>query len=242
MTAPALTIIGAGLMTVTTEVAVLLAAFVSRDVVATEKVLVIKPTSEGVMIMVTVAVAFGAKLPREQVTMPPLFEHVPTVALAETNVAPAGRGLVNTTSSAVPGPRLVTTMVLVSASPVTTGPGAAARLTPASATGRCTVATAEATLLPGFESVSLAPTLAVFVRRTVLAPEGRTAAVGITTTVTVATAPVFSVPRLARTVFAFVSATPWEGVAESKVTPAGRALVKATDVAAFGPLLATVKV
>ena len=57
----ALTIIGAGLMTVTTELAVLLAAFVSRDVVATEKVLVIKPTSEGVMIMVTVAVAYGAK-------------------------------------------------------------------------------------------------------------------------------------------------------------------------------------
>ena len=67
-------------------------------------------------------------------------------------------------------------------------------------------------------------------------------AVGTTTTVTVATAPVFKVPRLAMTLVAFVITIPCDELAENSVTPAGRTLVKATEEAVFGPLLVTVKV
>jgi len=81
--------------------------------VATDTVLVNLPTSDGVITITIVALSLDAKSPSEHVTIPLMFEQVPTVELAETKAAPAGKGSVTTTAKAVPGPRLVTTIVFV---------------------------------------------------------------------------------------------------------------------------------
>jgi hypothetical protein len=201
-----------------------------------------KPTMEFVSTRVTVALVFVARLPKEHVTTPPALEQVPTVVVADPSVVPAGRGSVNTTARAVADPALVTRIVFVRALPAKTGSGAPPWLIFRPVTGRVTVITALAVLLPGLGSVSAGHTLAVFVRRILLIPEGRTEGDGTATMATVATAPVVKVPRLARTVLPFVRTTPCDGVAETNIRPVGTILVKAMELAVLGPPLATVKV
>src|SRR5258708_37212328 len=53
------------------------------------------PTTVGVMTIVTVADDKALIVPKLAVTTPPLCEDVPWLATADTNVAPAGRTLVN---------------------------------------------------------------------------------------------------------------------------------------------------
>ena len=65
---------------------------------------------------------------------------------------------------------------------------------------------------------------------------------GTTDTTTVAAEPGFNAPRLAMTPAAFVTKLPWDELAASRVTLAGRILVKATAEAVFGPPFMTVKV
>jgi hypothetical protein len=88
-------------------------------------------------------------------------------------------------------------------------------------------------LLPGVGSVSLPVTLAVFA----IVP----VAVVMTTRVTVALALSVRMPRPQTTVLVPVQ-LPWLGVAETKLTPAGKMSVIVTPVALLGPLLVAVRV
>jgi hypothetical protein len=59
---------------------------------------------DGLVTIVTVAVAVGTKFPRLAVTVPELLLTVPWVVVAELNVKPAGNMSVTTTFVAVEGP------------------------------------------------------------------------------------------------------------------------------------------
>ena len=190
----------------------------------------------------TVALALEARSPKEHVTTPPMFEQVPTEDVAERKDAPAGSGLVKTTFTAVPGPRLVTTIILVSGRVAAAGLGVRSVLKPKSATGRFRAVVITTTLFDGLGSVSLAATLAAFVSVNELIPcpikaRGRT-----TPMVTVATAPVEIVPRLPMTLVALVITNPWDDAAETSVTPGGNMFVNATEEAGLGPRFETVNV
>jgi hypothetical protein len=91
-----------------------------------------------------------------------------------------------------------------------------------------TVVVAEAELLAGLGSASLALTVAVLVTVPTV--------VGVALTVTVAAAPEESDPRLQVSVPEAKVQLPWVEDAELKPTPAGRASVTTTPVAAEGPL------
>src|SRR5262245_3655998 len=73
--------------------------------------LVIVPTTVGVAVMVTVAVALLVRVPRLHVTTLLVWVNVPCEDVAETNVTPAGSGSVSTTLLEDEGPRLVTRRV-----------------------------------------------------------------------------------------------------------------------------------
>ena len=120
--------------------------------------------------------------------------------------------------------------------------GATVKPRPMSTTGRWKVVRTVTVLLAGLGSISLDATMAVLVSIAEFIPGGMRADEGATTTVTVATAPVERFPRLPKTVVAFVITSPWEEMAETKVTPAGNTLVNATELAESGPKLATKKV
>ena len=96
-----------------------------------------------------------------------------------------------------------------------------------------TVVTAVEVLLAVLESDSVADTVAVLLKLP--------AAVGVTTRVTVALALLLIVPRGQLTVLVPLQ-LPWPGVAETKLTPAGKVSVKLTPVAVEGPLLVMVRV
>ena len=66
------------------------------------------------------------------------------------------------------------------------------------------------------------------------------AAVGVTTRVTVADAPLANPPSEHVTLPPDGLQPPWLGVADTNVTPAGSTLVKSTPLAADGPALLTV--
>src|SRR5437899_9355760 len=103
---------------------------------------------------------------------------------------------------------------------------------PRSATGRLTVATADAELLARFRSVS--PLTAMVFAALLMVP----AELGITTTVTVALEPAVTAPRLQVTWPApFVTgAPPCEEVVETKVALPGSVLVKANVVGLLVPV------
>ena len=63
----------------------------------------------------------------------------------------------------------------------------------------------------------------------------------VTWTVIVALSPLVKLPRLHWTMSPDVLQLPWVGVAETKLSPAGRASVSITPVVSKGPLLATVR-
>src|SRR5438876_174604 len=78
---------------------------------------------------------------------------------------------------------------------------------------------------------------------TVFATEGDAAAVGITLIVTVAVAPLVSVPRTAVTLPPDCdTGNPCVAVAETNVTPVGSTSLKVTPVASLGPWLVTLSV
>ncbi len=107
-------------------------------------------------------------------------------------------------------------------------------VTARSATG-FTVVVAVAELLARLGSNSLAATLAVFVT------DGAAAACARTTTVAVAVAPLARVPTLQVIVPPAIEQVPWEPLAETRVKVAGGVSLTVTPVAAFGPLLVTVR-
>src|ERR1041385_1906078 len=90
-----------------TNAAVLLAGFKSVVVVARLAVLVMGPAVVAVAVMVTVAIALLASVPRLHVTTPLLWVSAPAVAVEERYVKPAGSGSVSTTLADGAGPRLV---------------------------------------------------------------------------------------------------------------------------------------
>jgi hypothetical protein len=103
----------------------------------------------------------------------------------------------------------------------------------ADVTAGFTVVVAVALLFAVLGSEVVELTVAVF--------ESGAAAVGVTTIVTVAEAPEASVPRLHVTV-AVPEQEPTDGVADTKVTPAGSVSLTLTAAAALGPALAAVSV
>jgi hypothetical protein len=99
--------------------------------------------------------------------------------------------------------------------------------------GSFTVVVAVAVLLAVLGSFSVAVMVAVLV----IVP----ATVGVTTSVTVIVPPLAIPPRLQVTVPLTWLQVPWLGVADTKVTPAGRVSVRVTPVALLGPALLTVR-
>src|SRR3990172_78219 len=98
---------------------------------------------------------------------------------------------------------------------------------------------AVALLLLGLGSGSVPVTVTVLLKGT---PTGVTW-VGVTTIVTVALAPLANPPKLQLIVGGEGSGQlPWLGVADTKLTPAGRVSLTITPVAAAGPLFVTVTV
>src|SRR5205807_2369298 len=116
--------------------------------------------------------------------------------------------------------------------PTCTGSGVSVLAITRSAAG-LTVVLAVAVLLSGFGSASVPLTLAVLV--------SVPAAVGWTTIVTVALAPLARFPRLHVTVLV-PEQLPWPAEADTKVTPLGSVSLTVTPVAPEGPLLMAVSV
>lgn len=100
-------------LTTVTACAVLFAAFGSGiPPELTLARLVIDPATVGALtVIVTVAFAPLAMLPKLALTMPPALAAVPCVVLTERNVVPAGNVLVTFTPVAVEGPLLVSARV-----------------------------------------------------------------------------------------------------------------------------------
>src|SRR5581483_714278 len=86
-------------LTVLETVAVSFAALLSGSVPLTLTVLLTVPVAVGVTMMLTPALL--VRFPMLQVTVPPANEQLPALAVAETNVTPAGSVSVTTTPVAV---------------------------------------------------------------------------------------------------------------------------------------------
>jgi hypothetical protein len=167
-------------------------------------------------------------VPRLQVTVL-VPEQDPTEGVADTKVVPAGRTSVTLTLAALLGPALFTVMVYVMLEP------AAAVAGPLLVIDRSAFAVtfvlAVELLLPGVGSEVVADTVAVFERlATVFA---------VTTRAIVGDAPALTVPRLQVTVLV-PEHEPTEGVAETKVVPAGSVSLTVTPAALLGPEFVTV--
>jgi hypothetical protein len=199
--------------------------------------LAVLPISPAIVVVTTtVIVAFApfAKLPRLHVKTPPEgTPQVPWLGLAESNVTLAGNVSVTVTPVAELGPLLVTVIVYVTCSPTETGSGVSVLVIARSAeeTEGLTVVDEVALLLPGTGSLVVLDTLAVLLN----VP----AAVGVTTIVTVALAPLATLPRLQVTVLVPLQ-PPWLGVADTNVVAAGNVSVTVTAEAEVGPPLVTV--
>ena len=72
---------------------------------------VIEPADCGVTLMETLALPAFARVPSEQVTVPPDCEQVPWDGVAELNVTPAGKVSVRVMPVALEGPALLTPTV-----------------------------------------------------------------------------------------------------------------------------------
>lgn len=158
---------------------------------------------------------------------------VPWLGVAEVNVTPAGNVSVTVTAAALAGPLFVTVIEYVRVPLTDTGSGESVFVIDRSAwfAGAFTVVVPGALLFAVFGSVSFAVTLAVLLN----VP----AAVGVTTIVTVALAPLINVPRVHETVVVPVQ-LPCVVDDETNVAPAGNGSVITTLVAELGPLLVTV--
>jgi hypothetical protein len=89
----------------------LLALTGSETLDATLALFVIVPAVGGVTVIVEVALAPLASVPREHVTVPDCSEQLPWDALAEPKVTPAGSVSVRVTALALEGPSLVAVSV-----------------------------------------------------------------------------------------------------------------------------------
>src|SRR5882724_6628736 len=114
------------------EVATLLAGLVSVPSLETVAMFVRMPSAAGATMMLAIAPVWLLRLPREQITVPAIWVHVPCDALAETNAVPGGNGSDKRTPVVPSGPRLVTVAVQVKLLPTNTGLGAAAIVSPRS--------------------------------------------------------------------------------------------------------------
>jgi hypothetical protein len=175
-------------VTAVVTLAELLAVLGSGSVAVTDAVLVMLPAATGLMMMVTVAVAALARVPRLQLTA---AVQVPWLGVAETNVTPVGTASVKVTPVAGDGPLLVTIRVYVRLLPIPTGLGEAVLVTARSAED-VAVTLVEAVLFAVLGSNSFNVTVAVFV--------DVPGAVAVTIILTVAVAALASEPRLQVTV------------------------------------------
>lgn len=94
-------------LTLEVRVTVLLPVMISASLPDTVAVLDIVPPTSVVATMLIVAVAFLARLPILQVTVPPVSLQVPTVDDADTKVTLAGSGSTTVTPVAGEGPRFL---------------------------------------------------------------------------------------------------------------------------------------
>jgi hypothetical protein len=214
--------------TVTLAMAVLFEGKGSASSAETLAVLVKLPAAMALATIESVALAPFAKLPKLQLTA---VVQVPWLGIAETTAKPAGSVSVKVIPVAVEGPLLVTVNEKVTLLPKFTVCGAAVSARERSAAG-FTVALALAELFAVLGSASVAVTFAEFVN----VP----AAFGLTTTITVALAPLAKLPS-AQVVNGFVQ-VPWLGVVPINVAFAGSVSVRTTLVAGEGPLFVVVKV
>jgi hypothetical protein len=151
------------------------------------------------------------------------------VGVADWNVTPLGSVSVTVTPAALEGPALWTASVYVNSCPEDTGSGESDFVIERSATGS-TVVVAPAVLLAGLGSLVLEDTVAVLVIGPVTW--------GVTLIWTLALAPLATDPSGQVTVPAdCVQPLPWEGVAETNVTPAGSVSLRLTAAALEGPAL-----
>ena len=212
--------------TTTDAMAVLLLEMESAPA-KTLAVLVKMPSDCARATMVAVAEAPLARLAALKVITPPSpWDQEPWFHCAETNERPGGSVSVRTTPEAVEGPRFVTTMVKVILLETSVEPGDALCDTLRSAAG-ATVTATEAELLAGSGSKTPEPAVAVFVT----VP----AALNLTVSVAVAMALLVMVPMLNATRPGDRLVVPRLVVADTSVAPAGKGLVKTTDVAVDGP-------
>ena len=182
----------------------------------------------------TLAVPVFARVPSEQVTVPPDCEQLPWDGVAELNVTPAGNVSVSVMPVALDGPELATPTVYVSCWPCVTGSGESVLVTARSADGDVTVVEAAAPLLEVFGSPVSEVTFAWFV----IEPW----AWGVTLIETLALPAFARVPSEQVTVPPDCEQLPCEGVAELYVTPAGSVSVTVTPAALEGPVLLTPRV
>ena len=145
-------------------------------------------------------------------TVPADSEHVPCDGVAESNVTPAGSVSVRLAAVTASGPEFSTMSVYVSCCPSSSGSGESVLVSDRSAAWS-TVVSALALLSKGSGSTTRERTLAWFVIEPALC--------GLTSIVTVALASSARLPSAQSTMPASSEHVPCEGVADSKVTPAG---------------------
>ena len=150
-------------------------------------------------------------VPSGHVTVPLDCEQAPCEGVAETKVTPAGRVSVTWTPVAVDGPPLAAVSVYVRSWPATTGSGESDLVSDRS-TAESTAVKTLAVLFPESGSSTLEVTLAWL--------PTEPGDCGLTLISTVTSWPFTSVPSEQLTVPLDCEHDPWEGVAESNVTPA----------------------
>src|SRR3990172_6959385 len=203
-----------------------------------------------VTVIVTEALAPEARSPMLQVTFCPLTVQVPgpllpPVKVAPSTLRPAGMASVTTTPVASPPPAFVTVSVKVNESPGFTPVVGApvVLLICASGPGQTTgTVTLLLVLFPVFDAVSF---VAVTVARFVML--GHAPGVAVTLMVTVAVAPVASVPMLQVTFCPLTEHVPGPLLPPVKVAllivkPVGIASLTVTPVASAGPAAAATRV
>ncbi len=183
--------------------------------------------------IVIVTFAWLAIVPIEQSTETPDLKQLPCVVETETNVTFAGRVSLTATPLVADGPALWTPSVYVSCWPVWIGSGESVFVSSRSAAGS-TVVDALAELFDVLRSPASEVMLAWFVTLPSLC--------GRILMSMLALPPLVTVPSAQVTVPLACEQVPCDGVAESKVVPAGRVSVTVVPVAVWGPAFETPKV
>lgn len=182
--------------------------------------------------IVIVAEAPEASVPTLAVTVPALFDTVPCEAEAELKLIELGKTSVTTTFVALDGPLLVTVTVYVSVLPAITG-SALSVLAIVRSTLPLAVELVVAVLLAELISVCAPVTVAV------LEIVPRAVGATMTTSVTVALAPLAKVPIVPVIVPALLLTVPAVDVPLKNETLLGKTSVMLTPVAVEGPALVT---